>query len=349
MGRPARPTVRPARARRAPRPRPGARRGPRAGGGVRGVPHRPPPGRGRPPAPPARHRARPRGRRPGRWPGARPPTGSRSATGWASPGCATPAVRAAGAAGATRTCAWRPRFTGWDADGGYAELAVVDERYAYRLPDGLRRRARRAPAVRRDHRLPGAEAGRAAARRPPRASTASGPRPTWPPRWRWPRGPRSTCMTRDRGRPAPGPRPGGGLGRAVRRGAARLARRRRAVRPGGHAGAPPPSRRSTGAARWRSPASTSATSRRSTTTATCSRSGRCAASPPTPGPTARSSWRLAARIGLRVTTTPYPLDRADGALRDLAADRVTGAAVLVPGARAGRLRARRSAKRRSGA
>ena len=30
-----------------------------------------------------------------------------------------------------------PRFTGWDADGGYAELAVVDEHYAYRLPDGF--------------------------------------------------------------------------------------------------------------------------------------------------------------------------------------------------------------------
>ena len=28
-----------------------------------------------------------------------------------------------------------PRFTGWDADGGYAEHAVVDERFAYRLPD----------------------------------------------------------------------------------------------------------------------------------------------------------------------------------------------------------------------
>jgi alcohol dehydrogenase, propanol-preferring len=28
-----------------------------------------------------------------------------------------------------------PRFTGWDTDGGYAELAVVDERFAYRLPD----------------------------------------------------------------------------------------------------------------------------------------------------------------------------------------------------------------------
>jgi propanol-preferring alcohol dehydrogenase len=31
----------------------------------------------------------------------------------------------------------RPAFTGWDADGGYAELAVIDERYAYRLPDAF--------------------------------------------------------------------------------------------------------------------------------------------------------------------------------------------------------------------
>jgi propanol-preferring alcohol dehydrogenase len=30
-----------------------------------------------------------------------------------------------------------PRFTGWDADGGYAEHTVVDERYAYRLPDAF--------------------------------------------------------------------------------------------------------------------------------------------------------------------------------------------------------------------
>jgi propanol-preferring alcohol dehydrogenase len=28
-----------------------------------------------------------------------------------------------------------PRFTGWDADGGYAECAVVDERFAYRIPE----------------------------------------------------------------------------------------------------------------------------------------------------------------------------------------------------------------------
>ena len=30
-----------------------------------------------------------------------------------------------------------PAFTGWDADGGYAEYAVVPEAYAYRLPDAL--------------------------------------------------------------------------------------------------------------------------------------------------------------------------------------------------------------------
>jgi alcohol dehydrogenase, propanol-preferring len=37
---------------------------------------------------------------------------------------------------------------------------------------------------------------------------------------------------------------------------------------------------------------------------------------------------IAARIPITVTTTPYPFERADDALRDLAADRVTGAAVL---------------------
>lgn len=30
-----------------------------------------------------------------------------------------------------------PRFTGWDADGGYAEYAIIDERYAYALPDSF--------------------------------------------------------------------------------------------------------------------------------------------------------------------------------------------------------------------
>lgn len=46
------------------------------------------------------------------------------------------------------TCRWclsgqenlcvEPRFTGWDADGGYAEHAVVDERYAYAIPEVFR-------------------------------------------------------------------------------------------------------------------------------------------------------------------------------------------------------------------
>ncbi len=31
----------------------------------------------------------------------------------------------------------RPLFTGWDEDGGYAEYAVVDENFAYRLPSGF--------------------------------------------------------------------------------------------------------------------------------------------------------------------------------------------------------------------
>ncbi|GAU70821.1 putative alcohol dehydrogenase [Streptomyces sp. NBRC 110611] len=41
--------------------------------------------------------------------------------------------------------------------------------------------------------------------------------------------------------------------------------------------------------------------------------------------------RTAARIGIRVTVSPYPLSRAPEALADLAADRVHGAAVLIPG------------------
>jgi alcohol dehydrogenase, propanol-preferring len=30
-----------------------------------------------------------------------------------------------------------PTFTGWDVDGGYADVCVVDEAYAYALPDGI--------------------------------------------------------------------------------------------------------------------------------------------------------------------------------------------------------------------
>ncbi len=42
---------------------------------------------------------------------------------------------------------------------------------------------------------------------------------------------------------------------------------------------------------------------------------------------------LAEQIGLRTTVTPYPLERVDAALVDLAADRITGAAVIDIGGR----------------
>ena len=47
-----------------------------------------------------------------------------------------PHVRASagGAAAARRTSASRPQFTGWDADGGYAQYAVVDEATPTRCP-----------------------------------------------------------------------------------------------------------------------------------------------------------------------------------------------------------------------
>ena len=38
--------------------------------------------------------------------------------------------------GAENLCV-APRFTGWDADGGFAEYAVVDEAYAYELPESF--------------------------------------------------------------------------------------------------------------------------------------------------------------------------------------------------------------------
>ena len=45
----------------------------------------------------------------------------------------------------------------------------------------------------------------------------------------------------------------------------------------------------------------------------------------------REFLAIAADIGIRVSAVPYPLDRADRALADLAHDRVDGAAVLVVG------------------
>ena len=149
-----------------PVPVPG-RRGPGAGVGLRRVPHRPAPGRGRPAAAPARRRARPRGGR--AWstrsgPGAAGSrVGDRVGIAWLRQHLRAVPVLPARRENLCR----RPAFTGWDADGGYAEYAVVAE--ALRLPaarTAFDDDAGGAAAVRRDHRLPGAAPGRAAARRP---------------------------------------------------------------------------------------------------------------------------------------------------------------------------------------
>ena len=54
----------------------------------------------------------------------------------------------------------RPLFTGYQIDGGYAEFAVADARYVFRLPDGLQRRGSGTPPLRRADRLPVVEDGR---------------------------------------------------------------------------------------------------------------------------------------------------------------------------------------------
>ena len=128
-----------------------------------GVPHRPPPRRGRPAPAPRRRRARPRGRRRGRRGRAGRATGSALGDRVGRRLAARTRAGAAGtAAAAPRTCA-RPRFTGWDADGGYAEYAVVDEATPTALPDRVRRRRGGPAAVRRHHRLPRPAPRRAAA------------------------------------------------------------------------------------------------------------------------------------------------------------------------------------------
>ena len=179
--------LRAAGGRRTPDPRARSGRDPSQGNGVRGVPHRPSPRRGRPSAPAARGDARPRGcggRR--RHRERLHPLRSRGSRRYRR-GFDAPAATAGGAIEGQRTSAPTPLFTGWDADGGYAEWAVIDEAYAYALPDFLRRRVGRAAAVCRHHRLSRPCSGRSSRRAGGSGSTGSGPRPTSPRRSPWPR------------------------------------------------------------------------------------------------------------------------------------------------------------------
>jgi len=57
--------------------------------------------------------------------------GDRAGAAWLARSCGTCRWCAAG----RENLCTDPRFTGWDLDGGYAEQIVVDEAFAYRLPD----------------------------------------------------------------------------------------------------------------------------------------------------------------------------------------------------------------------
>ena len=59
------------------------------------------------------------------------------ASGWALPGCGTPAGSARSAQAVKKTSAKHPWFTGYHADGGYAEYAIVPEMFAYAIPDAF--------------------------------------------------------------------------------------------------------------------------------------------------------------------------------------------------------------------
>ena len=229
-------------------------------------------------------------------------------------------------AGAENLCT-APTFTGWDVDGGYAEFAVVDERYAYRLPDGIGD-VEAAPllcagiigyrALRRAELPPGGRLGiygfGGSAHLTAQVALAEGAtvhvmtRSADARRLALELGAASAQGADD---PPPEPldaailfAPVGTLGAPGPGG----------PRPGWHPGGRrhPPVRHP----RPRLPA------------------------PPLRGAHAaqrhgqhpgdgREFLAVAADIGIRVSAVPYPLDRADRALADLAHDRVDGAAVLV--------------------
>ena len=61
---------------------------------------------------------------------------SRQGNGWACPGWVTLAAVANDASPAGKISATRPRFTGYQIDGGFAEYTVADYRFCFPIPDG---------------------------------------------------------------------------------------------------------------------------------------------------------------------------------------------------------------------
>jgi propanol-preferring alcohol dehydrogenase len=220
-----------------------------------------------------------------------------------------------------------PRFTGWDADGGYAEWAVVDEAYAYELPDGFDDE-HAAPllcagiigyrALRRAELPPGGRLGiygfGASAHLAAQVALAEGA--TVHVLTRAPAAQRhALALGAHSAGPADAEPPEpldaailfAPVGDLVPPAMAALDRGGTLAIAGIHLTDVPALDYDRHLFRERQVRSVTANTRAD----------------------GEEFLALAARLGLRVTTTPYPLDAADRALTDLAADRVTGAAVIV--------------------
>jgi len=221
-----------------------------------------------------------------------------------------------------------PAFTGWDADGGYATHAVVDERYAYRLPDAfddrqaapllcagiIGYRALRAAAVPPGGRL-GLYGFGGSAHLAAQLALGEGMRVHVRTRGEGNRqlalrlGADSAGESTD---PVPEPLDGAVLfapaGELVPVALAALDQGGTLALAGIHLTTVPPLDYQAHLFRERQVRSVTANTRAD----------------------GEELLALAARLGITVTTTPYPLDRADQALTDLAEDRLTGAAVLIP-------------------
>ncbi len=219
-----------------------------------------------------------------------------------------------------------PRFTGWDEDGGYAEHAVVDDAYAYRLPDAFAD-AEAAPllcagiigyrALRRAELPPGGRLGiygfGGSAHLAAQVAMADGAAV-----YVMTRSAQARALATDLGATWTGDtfdRPPEPLDSAICFAPAgvivpaaleALDRGGTLVVAGIHLSDIPPLDYRRHLFQERQIRSVTANTRAD----------------------GESFLATAARIGIQVTTTPYPLDEADRALADLAHDRVHGAAVL---------------------
>jgi alcohol dehydrogenase, propanol-preferring len=219
-----------------------------------------------------------------------------------------------------------PAFTGWDADGGYAERAVVDERFAYPLPDRFDD-AEVAPllcagiigyrALRRTELPPGGRLGiygfGASAHLAAQVAMAEGAAVYVVTRTEASRDLArrlGATWVGDTSEPPPDPLDASILfapaGELVPLALRALDRGGTLAIAGIHLTDIPPLRYADELFQERQLRSVTANTRRD----------------------GEELLALAASIGIRVETTSYPFERADEALADLAHDRVTGAAVI---------------------